>query len=49
MIKIMTHGWNGEMGRVNTEIGKGDEKAAIGAGGGAYTASPNGYPGFYPI
>ena len=49
MIKIMMHGCNGKMGRMITEIVKGDENAAIVAGVDAYTAVPNEYPVFDSI
>lgn len=49
MIKFMLHGCNGKMGRMITEIVKGDENAVIAAGVDAYTGVPNEYPVFDSI
>ena len=49
MIKMMMHGCNGKMGRMITEIVKGDENAVIVAGVDAYTEVPNEYPVFDSI
>ncbi len=49
MIKFLMHGCNGKMGRMITEIVKGDENAAIAAGVDAYTDVPNEYPVFDSI
>ena len=46
MIKFMLHGCNGKMGRMITEIVKGEENAAIAAGVDSYTGVPNDYPVF---
>ena len=46
MIKFMLHGCNGKMGRMITEIVKGDENAVIAAGVDTYTEAPNEYPVF---
>ena len=46
MIKFMLHGCNGKMGRMITEIVKGEENAAITAGVDSYTGVPNDYPVF---
>ena len=46
MIKFMLHGCNGKMGRMITEIEKGEENAAIAAGVDSYTGVPNDYPVF---
>ena len=43
------HGCNGKMGRMITEIVKGEESAAIAAGVDAYTEVPNEYPVFDAI
>ena len=43
------HGCNGKMGRMITEIVKGEESAAIAAGVDAYTGVPNEYPVFDAI
>ena len=42
----MLHGCNGKMGRMITEIVKGEENAAIAAGVDSYTGVPNDYPLF---
>lgn len=49
MIKFMMHGCNGKMGRMITEIVKGEENAAIAAGVDMYTEVPNEYPVFDQI
>ena len=49
MIKMMMHGCNGKMGRMITEIVKGDENAQIVAGVDKYTEVPNDYPVFDSI
>ena len=49
MIKMMMHGCNGKMGRMITEIVKGDENAEIAVGVDAYTEVPNDYPVFDSI
>ena len=49
MIKFMLHGCNGKMGRMITEIVKGDENAVIAAGVDTYTEVPNEYPVFDSI
>ena len=49
MVKILMHGCNGKMGRMITEIVKGDENAVIAAGVDAYTEVPNEYPVFDSI
>ena len=49
MIKFMLHGCNGKMGRMITEIVKGDENAVIAAGVDTYTEAPNEYPVFDSI
>ena len=49
MIKMMMHGCNGKMGRMITEIVKGDENAVIAAGVDTYTEVPNEYPVFDSI
>lgn len=46
MTKIIMHGCNGKMGRVITELVKGDADAQIVAGIDAYTGIPNDYPVF---
>ena len=45
----MLHGCNGKMGRMITEIVKGDENAVIAAGVDTYTEAPNEYPVFDSI
>ena len=45
----MMHGCNGKMGRMITEIVKGDENAEIAVGVDAYTEVPNDYPVFDSI
>ena len=42
----MLHGCNGKMGRMITEIVKGEENAVIAAGVDAFTEVPNDYPVF---
>lgn len=49
MIKMMMHGCNGKMGRMITEIVKGDENAQIVAGVDTYTEVTNDYPVFDSI
>lgn len=49
MVKFLMHGCNGKMGRMITEIVKGEESAAIAAGVDAYTGVPNEYPVFDAI
>ena len=49
MIKFMMHGCNGKMGRMITEIVKGDENAVIAAGVDTYTEVTNEYPVFDSI
>ncbi len=49
MVKFLMHGCNGKMGRMITEIVKGDENAVIAAGVDAYTEVPNEYPVFDSI
>ena len=49
MIKMMMHGCNGKMGRMITEIVKGDENVEIAVGVDAYTEVPNDYPVFDSI
>lgn len=49
MIKMMMHGCNGKMGRMITEIAKGDENAEIVAGVDTYVGVPNDYPVFESI
>ena len=49
MVKFLMHGCNGKMGRMITEIVKGEESAAIAAGVDAYTEVPNEYPVFDAI
>ena len=49
MVKILMHGCNGKMGRMITEIVKGEENAAIAAGVDMYTEVPNEYPVFDQI
>ena len=49
MVKIIMHGCNGKMGRMITEILKGDERAAIVAGVDTYTEIVNTYPVFENI
>ena len=44
MIKFLMHGCNGKMGRMITEIVKGDENAVIAAGVDTFTEVPNEYP-----
>ena len=46
MVKFMLHGCNGKMGRMITEIVKGEENAVIAAGVDAFTEVPNDYPVF---
>ena len=46
MIKFMLHGCNGKMGRMITEIVKGEENVVIAAGVDAYTGVSNDYPVF---
>ena len=46
MIKFMMHGCNGKMGRMITEIVKGEENVTIAAGVDSYTEVPNEYPVF---
>ena len=46
MIKFMMHGCNGKMGRMITEIVKGEENVAIAAGVDSYMEVPNEYPVF---
>ena len=46
MIKFLLHGCNGKMGRMITEIIKGEESAVIAAGVDSYTEIPNEYPVF---
>ena len=49
MIKMMMHGCNGKMGRMITEIVRGDDNAVIAAGVDTYTEAPNDYPVFDSI
>ena len=49
MIKMMMHGCNGKMGRMITEIVKGDGNAVIAAGVDTYTGVQNDYPVFESI
>ena len=49
MIKFLMHGCNGKLGRMISEIGKGDENAALAAGVDAYTDVRNEYPVFDSI
>ena len=49
MIKFLMHGCNGKMGRMITEIVKGDENAVIAAGVDTFTEVPNEYPVFDSI
>ena len=49
MVRFILHGCNGKMGRMITEIVRGDENAVIAAGVDAYTAVPNDYPVFDSI
>ena len=49
MIKMMMHGCNGKMGRMITEIVKGDANAVIAAGVDTYTGVQNDYPVFESI
>ena len=46
MVRFMLHGCNGKMGRMITEIVKGEENAVIAAGVDAFTEVPNDYPVF---
>ena len=46
MVKFMLHGCNGKMGRMITEIVKGEENAVIAAGVDAFAGVPNDYPVF---
>lgn len=46
MIKFMMHGCNGKMGRMITEIVKGEENVTIAAGVDSYMEVPNEYPVF---
>ena len=49
MVKFLMHGCNGKMGRMITEIVKGDENAVIAAGVDSYTEVANEYPVFDSI
>lgn len=49
MVKFMLHGCNGKMGRMITEIVKGEENTVIAAGVDAFTDVPNDYPVFDSI
>ena len=49
MVRFMLHGCNGKMGRMITEIVKGEENAVIAAGVDAFTGVPNDYPVFDSI
>lgn len=49
MIKFLMHGCNGKMGRMITEIVKGDENAVIAAGVDTFTEVQNEYPVFDSI
>ena len=49
MVRFMLHGCNGKMGRMITEIVKGEENAVIAAGVDAFTEVPNDYPVFDSI
>lgn len=49
MIKVLMHGCNGKMGRIITDLVKGDDNVVIAAGVDGYTALPNEYPVFESI
>ena len=46
MVKFMLHGCNGKMGRMVTEVVKGEENAVSAAGVDAFAGVPNDYPVF---